>query len=113
MPLKLYADECVDQRIIAGLRRREIDILTAADEGLLGAPDEHHLARASELSRPIITADDDFLRLAHARREAGAAFPGVIFILPSTSVGDAVRGITLLASVLAAGDVENWIEWIQ
>jgi hypothetical protein len=45
--------------------------------------------------------------------KAGAAFPGVIFILPSTSVGDAVRGITLLASVLDAGDVENWIEWIQ
>jgi hypothetical protein len=30
-----------------------------------------------------------------------------------TSVGDAIRGITLLASVLDIGDVENWIEWIQ
>jgi hypothetical protein len=33
--LKLYADECVDARIVAGLRRRGVDVHTAAEQGLL------------------------------------------------------------------------------
>jgi hypothetical protein len=40
MALDLYADECVDHRIVTGLRRREISVVTAQDEGLLGATDE-------------------------------------------------------------------------
>jgi len=35
MPLNLYADECVDFRIVTGLRRRQISVVTAKDEALL------------------------------------------------------------------------------
>jgi len=34
--IALYADENVDQRIIHGLRRRGVDVLTAQEAGLLG-----------------------------------------------------------------------------
>ena len=39
MALRLYADECVDARIAAGLARRGVDIVTAGSLGLLGAAD--------------------------------------------------------------------------
>jgi hypothetical protein len=47
--LRLYADECVDARIVAGLRRRGLNVLTAADENFLGAADDSHLERARAL----------------------------------------------------------------
>jgi len=109
--LRLYADECVDGRIIAGLRRRGVDVVTAHEQGLLGAADQEHLARAIELHRVIVTADHDFLSLIQLQLETGS-FPGLIFILPATAVGEAVRAIVLVATVLEPQDVANWIEWV-
>jgi len=112
LPLELYADECVDARIVSGLRRRNVGVVTVADEGLLGATDEVQLARAARLGRVAVTCDQDFLRLAQTRAEAGSSFPGVIFILPATLVGDAVRAIAFLAVVLDPGEMANRIEWV-
>jgi hypothetical protein len=36
----------------------------------------------------------------------------LIFILPGTSVGDAVRAIHLIATVYDAHEIENKIEWV-
>jgi len=112
LPLRLYADECVDARIVAGLRRRGVDMVTAADESMLGGADGDHLARAIHLGRIVVSADRDFLRLAQECVEAAASFPGLIFILPATRVGDAVRAITLVAEALSPDDLEGWIEWV-
>ncbi len=112
MALRLYADECVDARIVAGLRRRGVDIVTAGSKGLLGASDAEHVTRAVELARIPVSADQDFLRLAQESIEAGTAFPGLIFILPKTRVGEAVRAIALVAEALDAADLAGWIEWV-
>src|SRR5436309_2179748 len=72
LPLRLYADECVDARIVAGLRRRGVDMVTAADAGMLGGADADHLARAIDLGRIVVSADSDFLRLAQECVEAAA-----------------------------------------
>lgn len=112
MTLRLYADECVDARIVAGLRRRGIDIVTAAEEDLLGAHDDTHLQRASELDRVVVSNDQDFLRLAHQRAEGGADHPGLLFILPRTPIGNAVRSIALVSQAKTPEDLRNWIEWI-
>ena len=108
----MYADECVDVRVVAGLRRRAVIVTTAADEDLLGASDEQHLARAQELGRVIVSADQDFLRLAQAQLDAGVSFPGLVFILPATPVGEAIRAIAVVATVLDPKHMVNWIEWI-
>jgi len=110
--LRLYFDECVDARIIAGTRRRSIDSVTAADEGLLGASDEEHLQRATQLGRVVVSADEDFFRLVHTRREAGRTFPGLIFVPSGTAVGHAVRGIEIAATVLKPGEMVDQIEWV-
>ena len=112
MALALYADECVDHRIVTGLRRREINVVTAQDEGLLGASDERNLQRAFELGRTVVTEDHDFLAMVSARAEATEKSPGLIFILPGTSVGDAVRSIHLIATIFDAHEMENRIEWV-
>ncbi len=112
MALLLYADECVDARIVAGLRRRGFDVMTAADAALLGAPDERHMAQAIAMSRSILTGDQDFLRLADKYVSTGVQFPGLIFILPSAQVGDTVRAVALLAEVLHPREIASWIEWV-
>ena len=112
MALRLHADECVDMRIVAGLRRRGIDIRSAHDEQLLGASDERHLERAHGTGRAVVTCDPDFLRLAHELVEQGEHHTGVLFIISGTSVGDAVRTIALVAAVLEPEEVRDWIEWI-
>ncbi len=112
MALRLYADECVDGRIVAGLTRRGIDIVTAGSLGLLGATDDEQLVRAVELGRVPVSADHDFLRLAHERICAGAAFPGLIFVLPGARVGEVVRAVALVADALDSVDVAGRIEWV-
>ena len=112
MPLRLYADECVDARVVAGLRRRSIDVVAVADEHLRGASDEAQLARAATLGRAILTADADFLALVHQRAASGERHPGVIFILPRTGVGDAIRAVAFVAETLDQHEIENWIEWV-
>ena len=112
MALRLYADECVDARIAAGLGRRGVDIVTAGSLGLLGAADAEQLARAIELGRVPVSADHDFLRLAHERIEAGTTFPGLIFILPGARVGDVVRAVALVAAALDPADVAGCVEWV-
>lgn len=111
MALRLYFDECQNARVLAGIRRRGIDVVSAADEGLLGAGDEEHLRRAIELSRVIVTGDQDFLRLAHDLTEAGETFPGLIFVPNDMPIGHAVRGLEIAAMVLDPADMVGQIEW--
>ncbi len=101
----------MDARIIAGLRRRGVEVTTAADERLLAASDEQHLARASALTRVVVTADRDFLRLVRDQAAAGS-HPGVLFLLPQTTVGSAVRALVFAAEVLDPQDMEGRVEWI-
>lgn len=110
--LSLYVDECVDARVVAGLRRRGVDIVTVADRALLGESDELHPSIATELRRIVVTADQDFLRLAQSTLEGGGEFSGLIFVLPATPVGDAVRGILLVATVMQPEEMKNWMEWV-
>jgi len=53
---RYYADEHVPKAVARGLRRRGVDVLTAAEAAMLGATDQEHLqfaargGRASSLS---------------------------------------------------------------
>jgi predicted nuclease of predicted toxin-antitoxin system len=110
--LSLYADECVDARIVAGLRRRGVDILTAGEQGLLSASDAQQMERATALGRAFVTADQDFLVIVRDMHVRGAPFPGVFFIQEGTPVGEAVRNIADAAEILGPADMASWLEWI-
>jgi hypothetical protein len=98
--------------VLAGLRRRGVDVVRAHEEGLLSASDKRHLERASELGRTVVSADQDFLAIVNDLMERGLRFPRLLYIQSGTSVGDAIRAIVDAAEILEAADVESWVEWI-
>src|SRR5262249_34838704 len=78
--IRYHLDEHVDGAIARGLRDRGVDVTTARDAGLLGAPDAEHLEFAMRESRVIVTHDADFLRLA---RETECASVGATHFSPN------------------------------
>jgi len=58
--IKFYTDENVPTAVVKGLQRRGVDVLSTQEAGMLGAPDEEHLALATSQGRVIFTQDDDF-----------------------------------------------------
>lgn len=73
--IRFHCDEHIDPAIVGGLRRREIDVTTSAEAGLLGATDKQHLEFARAQGRLIITKDIDYLRLsAQGEAHCGIAY---------------------------------------
>ncbi len=69
--IRFQLDEHVPNAVAQALRRRGIDVLTAAEAELLGAPDADYLARSHAAGRVLVTHDGDFLRL-HRQQQAHA-----------------------------------------
>lgn len=106
MTIRLYADECVDARVVAGLRAKGLDVVTAKDLALLGASDLVHLSKALELGRMVISAAQDVLSLAHLRLQDGQSFPGLFFLTAELEVGRAVRELTRLVEQAELGSIK-------
>jgi hypothetical protein len=90
--IKFYTDEHVARAVVAGLRRRGIDVLTTQQANNLSAPDIEHLKFARKEGRVIFTQDDDFLRL-HTKGEEHA---GIVYAAQHTPIGEILRGLMLI-----------------
>ncbi|MDA0282539.1 MAG: DUF5615 family PIN-like protein [Planctomycetota bacterium] len=106
-------DQHVPLSITEGLRERGVEVLTAAEDNAADWSDPDILQRASELQRVVFTLDDDFLVIAadwlESEREfAGAAYAHQLGI----TIGQAVRDLELMASVLNLADMRNRIEFL-
>jgi predicted nuclease of predicted toxin-antitoxin system len=107
--LRFHLDEQVPHAVAHGLRRRQIDVTTTTDAGLLGAADEEHIAFALRENRVIFTNDRDFLRLA----AAGAEHAGIVYCAPEDSrIGNAVRYLALMNDCLSPDELLNHIEYL-
>jgi hypothetical protein len=106
--LNLYVDEHVARAVVNGLRQRGVDVLTVAGADLLGAADDEHLARAAAEGRVLFSQDDDFLRL-HA---SGAEHAGIVYAPQGTSVGDIIRGLMLVCTVLEPDEMRGHLEFL-
>ena len=60
MAVGLYLDVHVDHAIAAQLRLRNVDVITAQEDGSDTLPDDRLLERASQLGRPLVTHDIRF-----------------------------------------------------
>jgi predicted nuclease of predicted toxin-antitoxin system len=58
--IRFHLDEHISASIAAGLRRRGIDVSTAAEAGLASADDAAQLAFAISSGRVLVTQDADF-----------------------------------------------------
>ena len=106
------ADENLDYVIVQGLRLRQpqIDIVTAAQAGILGLPDPSVLAHA---------ADDDRILLSHDKRtmpDRFAAFltegnqrPGVMLISRKAPIGQVIEALLLVWGASSHGELRNVI----
>ena len=65
--IRFQLDEHIPHVGARPLRRRGIEVVAAADAGVLGESDSQVLARSDATGRVLVTHDGDFLRL-HAER---------------------------------------------
>ncbi len=111
--LRLYMDVHVNAAITAGLRRREIDVLTAQEDGTTRFEDTALLDRATELEHVLFSQDDDFLAIARQRQSQGTIFAGLIYGHQlAATVGKYVLDLEVLCTVLEPEDMVNRIEYL-
>lgn len=106
--VRYYLDEHVAEAVATGLRNRGVDVLTLSEAGMLGASDREHFSYAYEEERVLVTYDDDFLRLADQTEEHA----GVAFAPQGRSIGELVRGLTLIAEEMEAEEMEGHVEFL-
>lgn len=107
--IRFHLDENVSSAVADGLRRRDIDVTTTVEAGLLKASDEVQLAFALEQERVIFTQDADFLRL----HNSGVTHAGIAFCRKdSLSVGEVIRGLVLIWELLEPEEIHKTVEFI-
>jgi hypothetical protein len=106
-------DVHIPQSITIQLRRRNIDVLTAQEDGTLELPDDQLLERSTALGRILFTQDIRFRAMAEAWQRQGKPFAGLIFghQLGGT-IGQFVKDLELIAQASDPEDWQNMIEYI-
>jgi hypothetical protein len=113
MSLPLYIDHNVDRAIVAGLRARGIDVLTAMEDGFDTHDDEAVFERATALGRVAVTNDKDFLAIAHRWQDDGHYFTGLIRARQDrVSLGAVIEDIELIAKLKEPREMENHIDYV-
>ena len=98
MAVGLYFDVHVDHAIAAQLRLRQVDVLTAQEDGGDQLTDDLLLERAGQLARPLVTHDIRLGNMAEDWQRQGRPFCGPIFgHLLQVSIGQCVKDLELLA----------------
>ena len=113
MSLGLYVDECVHGSIVRGLRQRNVDVLTAQEDGYRQTKDDLILDRATALSRLLFTQDEDHLADAHRRQKAGAEFAGVVYgHQRAATIGRFIRDLELIAKASDLTEYANRVQFL-
>lgn len=113
--IQFYFDEHFRTAVIAGLRRRGIDILTVEEAGRRSLPDVEQLRDAAALGRVMVTHDQDYLFLAADFQQRGEDHAGIAFAdydKFSQSVGLLIRALQTLHGVYTATDMKNHLEYL-
>ena len=80
MSLPFYFDQHVPGPIAIGLRRKDIHVITADEDGRKDWDDESLLERATALGCILVSNDHDFLVITAHWRHAGRHFAGLVFL---------------------------------
>ncbi len=111
MAISLYMDQNVPRSITVGLRLKEVEVISAYEDGSSSMSDAELLDRASELCRVIFTQDDDFLVEAARRQQEGIFFRGIIYAHQlCISIRDCIDGLEIIAK---AGEPEDMFNVVQ
>jgi predicted nuclease of predicted toxin-antitoxin system len=113
MTLRLYMDHNVRRAVTVALRARQVDVITAEDDGRQQLADPELLDRATSLGRVVFSQDSDFLREAAARQRGGQTFAGVVFAAQlGITIGQCIEELELIAKVYDPPDIANRVEFL-
>ena len=97
--------------ITTQLRLRQIDILTAQEDGTRRLEDVELLDRSTELGRVSVSQDIDLIRITGTRNESGVSFSGLIYAHQmSATIGQMVQDLEL---IVRATSVEEWLNRVE
>jgi len=108
-----YADEHLHFGIVAGLRRRGMDVVRVQERGQCGMDDEILLATATAETRLMLSNDQDFLIIHHNWQAAGRTHTGIIYWHQTKlPVREAIRRIIDYATLTAPADAANVVHYL-
>jgi Domain of unknown function (DUF5615) len=113
--IKFYIDEdAMDSDLTAALRARGVAVITALDAGLVGKPDEEHLAFATADRCALYTFNvSDFYRLHKQWIVAGREHAGMILAPQQRfSVGEQLRRILRIRATTTAANMRSQVEFL-
>jgi hypothetical protein len=111
MGVSLYLDVHVPRAIALQLRRRNVGVLTAIEDGSDELLDEELLERAHTLGRVLFTQDLRFKALAHDWQRQGREFAGRLFgHQRAATIGKYVNDLELVAK---ATEPSDWLDVVE
>ena len=106
-------DVHVPGAITRALLLREVDVITAQLDGTTTLLDPDLLDRAASLGCVLFSEDQDLLREAARRQQAGELFAGVIFAHQlGITIGRCVADLELLAKCGDPAEFANRVEYL-
>jgi Domain of unknown function (DUF5615) len=114
--IKLYMDEdAMAAKVVAGMRSRGVDVLTAKLAGMLTRDDEDHLAFGAAGNRTLYSFNQGhFLRLHTEWISSGRDHAGVILAKQKRySPREQIRRLSRLVETLSAEDMQNRVEFLS
>lgn len=110
MSVGLYMDVHAPQAVVEQLRRRQVEVITAVEDGARTWPDDALLERAREMGRLVFTQDIRFKALAEQWQAKGRPFAGLVFAHQlHATIGELVHDLELIAQATDPADWENQI----
>ena len=110
MALAYYMDVHLAAAVTDALRRLGFDVITSQEDGTRRATDSALLSRATELSRILVTQDEDLLGIAAEWQGSGRAFPGIVYGHQlRTGIGQMVEDLELIATCMTGSEIANQV----
>ena len=113
MPVALYIDHHIPRAITKGLRLRGVDCITALENNASTMEDTDLLNRATDIERPLVTSDADFLMEADRRQSEGIEFAGVIYTHAlRVSIRICIDDLEIIAKAGEPQDLANRVHFL-
>ncbi len=107
--IQYHLDEHVHLEVANALRRRGVDVTTAAEAGLLAASDVEQLAFATRAGRVLFTNDADFLRMA----SQDSQHSGIAYCQRDRrTIGQIVASLELMYHTLTDEQMRGRVEYL-
>ena len=107
--IRFHLDEWCDPAIADGLRRRNIDVTTSQEVGLLRAMDEQQAAHGLAERRVVLTHDVDFLQL----QSGGVPHAGIAFCHKDTlGIGEIIKRLVLVWEIYEPEEMTGRVEYL-